>query len=125
MIEYAGDITRQDIKDVIESMLPWPRINRAECQVVVSVDSKFVPHIHMDCPIGSGMSVEFETHKLIDDDGNEGYEFIPTIINSSHRYEVDLDNMHSVVPFYRKQKDAAELAIDIYKIEFFPAEWFD
>jgi len=127
-MEFAGDVTRQDIKEALESILAssgkgnfYPRADRLGWQVNVVVDNDFTPHIDIDTG-RPDFRVRVSTHNLMEEDEVIGWEFNPQIVNASLNQNFDDEDP---IGTFADWAEGAELAELIYTIQFRPYDYFD
>lgn len=127
MINYPENITEEDILDALDSTLErvYKLAKDADCNMYTDVDAdEFLPTV----VISTGddlMTVEVETREVESDDGEEGYEFIPSIDNGGLVDDMNLDNHDELVERFEKWAKIAKLADALYCTEFYPTRYFD
>lgn len=125
-MQLAGDVTRQDIKDIIESHFGgafWNEASRLGVTVDVTVEPNLTPHIEFETN-NPNIRVRITTVDLIsEEDEHVGWAFNPHVINSGIHFNfADDDNP---VAEYAEWCAIAKLVQQIYEFDFYPEEYFD
>lgn len=124
-MKFAGDVTRSDIKDLVESVIFTAITNshaNADCDFIVMLDRDWVPHIQLDID-DKYLRVSIETQDLVDDEGSVvGWTFNPRIFNGAMARTFEEDDVASI---YQRWAEIAKVAKAIYEVELYPNDYID
>lgn len=127
-MELARDVTRQDIRDIVESALGSSdflnEVARAGCDVQCKVSQNYTPYLEVNTN-DSQFVVTVETRDLYtEDDEHIGWEFIPTIITEGLRMELEYGGGDATAQFERWY-DIAKFVKRIADVEVYPMDYLD
>lgn len=127
-MEYAGDVTRQDVKDSVEAIIEpkvWNAAMRANCQLNVSVDRNMNPKLTLTSDLES-ITIDIETRDIYnDDDELECQVFTPKITLYASEADFNEEDPVDITMMFTTWTDIAELCKMINEIEYYPSAFFD
>lgn len=126
-MEFAGDITKKDIQDLVDNLVYGDIYHQASslnCEVTVTVDDDFTPHISIETD-DEFLTVDVKTEVLYREGVAEGWEFIPTITNTGLSQMIDIYSVEDVVSRFKYWSDVAKMCQKIYERDIYPYDYFD
>ena len=84
-----------------------------------SVDKDMVPHLSIDTG-DDQCRIRVSTRAITDNNGEQGWEFIPTVVNASISETIDIDTQGDIRRRFKRWATIAEAAEKLFEIELYP-----
>lgn len=113
---------RSELKRLVEDTVvydAWKKLNAIGGDIKVSIDGDGVPQLSIDTG-DDRCRISTVTRPIEDEDGELGWEFIPTVTNASMKEKIDIQNQGEVGERFKRWASIAEVAEKLFEIEFFP-----
>lgn len=129
VMQLAGDITRQDIRDTLEAILDsnfWNEANRCDCEITIDVASDMTPTITWNTH-DDWIKVVVATQDLYDEDGQVvGWTFDCDILVDSVTFSMySAEGISTAKRTMERWSKITQLAARLAELEFYPEEYFD